>query len=113
MNLDEYQRAARSTAVYPTDFFIPQELQGIYYTVLGLCGEAGETANKVKKVFRGDFDIDEMRTKIAAELGGVLWYLAMAASELGYNLEEIAQLNLEELAERKIRGTIKGEGDER
>lgn len=114
MDLNEYQNAAIETAIYPTNLKIPQQLQGLYYTVLGLAGEAGETANKVKKLLRGDFVLDwEHRNKIAHELGGVLWYLAMASIELGYTLEEVAELNLSKLAERKNKGTIKGEGDDR
>ena len=107
-NLNEYQHSARKTAVYPPK-------QGIIYTALGLNGETGEIAEKVKKVIRdrdGVFD-NEAKKEMAKELGDILWYVANMAHELGYALDEIADINLEKLESRAERGKLKGEGDNR
>lgn len=101
-----YQEKAAETAVYPFE-------KGVEYTALGLAGEAGEYANKVKKIMRGDYTVGERRQELSEELGGVLWYLAMCATEIGVPLEDIAERNLEILADRKDRGVIKGDGDDR
>jgi NTP pyrophosphatase (non-canonical NTP hydrolase) len=108
VELIEYQREARKTAIYPPEV-------GVIYTALGLAGEAGEFANKVKKLIRdGSTGNGSVSFKeIAAELGDVLWYVAMAADELGVSLEEIAWGNLEKLRGRAERGTLKGSGDAR
>jgi NTP pyrophosphatase (non-canonical NTP hydrolase) len=102
----EYQQRAATTAMYPKE-------QGVEYTTLGLVGEAGEIANKVKKVLRGDYTIDDIRDDLGAEISDTLWYIAMLAHELDLNLQDIAQANLDKLADRKQRGVIKGSGDER
>ena len=81
----------------------------------GLTGEAGEVADKVKKVIRdrgGVFDADT-REAIKLELGDVLWYVAQLASELGYDLNEVADANLQKLSSRAARGRIGGSGDQR
>ena len=109
VNIEEYQEKAESTAVFP-------EKMGIVYCTLALNGEAGELAEKVKKVIRdddGDFEQPEKLEAMANELGDVLWYVANLASQLGYTLEEVAQMNLDKLADRKARGKIKGSGDNR
>ena len=103
MNFTEYQRKARSFVVYP-------EEKKITYPTLGLCGEAGEIANKVKKQIRDNkFD----RHETAKELGDVLWYVAVLANDLGYSLVEIAENNIEKLESRQERGVIQGSGDNR
>ena len=102
-NLNEYQRKAVGFAVYPST-------HKILYPTLGLCGEAGEVAEKVKKQIRdGVFN----RHDVAKELGDVLWYLANTANDLGYTLEDIAQLNIDKLTGRSDRNVIKGSGDNR
>ncbi len=110
MEINEYQNAARNTAIYPGRGTI----NGLIYAALGL-GEAGEVQNKVKKILRDDGGIltAEKRDAIIKELGGNLWYIAMCADELGYSLEEVAQLNMDELSSRKERGVIQGSGDNR
>ena len=100
---DEYQEWANTTAIYPKDL-------GLTYTALGLVNEAGEYAGKIKKYMR-DNTLDDITA--AKELGDVLWYLAVAASELGYDLSEIAQMNIDKLKSRKERGVIGGSGDDR
>ncbi len=109
MDLDAYQRQARLTAHYPEVGSNP------IYPTLGLCGEAGEVADKVKKVLRdrqGVFDA-QVLDGLKLELGDVLWYVAQLASELGFSLEEIGQANLSKLADRAARDVISGSGDRR
>lgn len=106
MTFDEYQVQAKQTAVYP-------KTQGIQYTVIGLNDEAGELLGKLKKWMRGDYNFRALQNGLEAELGDVLWYAAMLATELGVSLEDVAQANLDKLASRQERGSIQGEGDER
>jgi len=109
MELNDYQREARKTALYP-DFG-----SNAIYPTLGLVGEAGEVADKVKKILRdkdGVFD-EESKDAIKFELGDVLWYISQLSSELGYELEEIASSNLNKLGDRMARGKISGSGDTR
>lgn len=105
MELNDYQEAARKTAVYPKQ-------KGLEYTALGLAGEAGEYANKIKKVLRDGHTAYDVET-FAAELGDVLWYLSQCAEELGVYLDAIALKNLSKLGARKDAGTLKGQGDDR
>lgn len=108
MSLNDYQQAALSTAIYPHD-------HEISYLALALCGEAGEVADKVKKVLRdkdGRFFQPDIQA-IAAELGDVLWYAANLAHVLGYKLSEIVQLNIDKINSRLERGMLHGEGDNR
>jgi NTP pyrophosphatase (non-canonical NTP hydrolase) len=109
MHFDEYQKQAETTAIYQ------QTCPGLMYPALGLAGEAGEVANRVKKVFRDtDGEIDhQTRLAIADEVGDVLWYCAALASELGLSLDKIAAHNLDKLSGRKARGRLKGSGDHR
>jgi NTP pyrophosphatase (non-canonical NTP hydrolase) len=109
VRFSEYQRLSRETAIYP-------DLgNNIAYPALGLCGEAGETAEKVKKAMRDDGGTltEERRAAIGAELGDVLWYAAQLATEAGLELEEIAVANLEKLASRQRRSVLQGSGDTR
>ena len=86
-------------------------------------GEAGEVADKVKKILRdteyrkykyGAIAIhDEKKKDIALEIGDVLWYCATLSADLGYSLDDIAQMNVEKLASRKARGVLGGSGDNR
>jgi len=108
MGFDEYQKRARTTAIYPSD-------NSIAYLALGIAGESGEVAEKVKKSIR-DFGGElskEYKQAIAYELSDVLWYIANMAYELGYSLETIAEMNLEKLFSRKERGKLGGNGDTR
>ena len=108
MELSEYQLLARRTAEYPRAAWLA-------YPALGLAGEAGEVAEHAKKAIRDDGGeiSDERRAAMSKELGDVLWYVAQLASELGLELEEIAQLNLDKLLSRQQRGVLSGSGDER
>lgn len=108
MNLNEYQLAALETAIYPED-------KRIIYPALGMCGEAGEVADKVKKIIRDNEQqfSEDKKLAIAMEVGDVLWYCATMAHDLGYSLEQIAQMNIYKLKSRKERGKIGGSGDNR
>ena len=109
MDLNEYQQKARKTALYPNAGDNP------IYPTLGLAGEAGEVADKVKKVIRdrnGIFDM-ESKESIMLELGDVLWYVAQLSTELGFDLEDVAQTNLNKLFSRMNRGKLSGSGDDR
>lgn len=105
----EYQYEAEKLAIYPNVG------ENIVYPTLGLVGEAGEIANKVKKITRDDGgEITEERAdQLLAELGDVLWYVAMIATELRWGLDYVAQVNLARLQNRAENGTLQGDGDER
>jgi NTP pyrophosphatase (non-canonical NTP hydrolase) len=109
MLISDYQELSRRTAAYPGAG------ENIVYPTLGLAGEAGEVAEKVKKLLRDDGGIlsEERRDALAGELGDVLWYVAQVATEAGLDLEEIAQGNLDKLLSRKQRGVLSGSGDRR
>ncbi len=109
MDFNEYQRQSRKTAVYP------DAGKNMVYPTLGLAAEAGEVANKVKKVFRdhsGVFSV-EHKEKISDEVGDVLWYCAQIATELGLSFDAIAKNNLTKLFSRMDRGVLSGDGDNR
>ena len=109
MTLNEYQQKALETAVYPEQF-------RIIYPALGLAGEAGEAADKVKKIIRdnnANFNDEEKRKAIAMEVGDVLWYVATLAHDIGYTLEEIGEMNYEKLKSRQQRNMLGGSGDNR
>lgn len=83
------------------------------YCVMGLLEEAGEVAGVFKRLIRGDYDEDIASSKLHAELGDVLWYLGQIALDNGWKLSEVANSNLDKLDSRKLRGVLKGTGDER
>ena len=109
MEFNHYQRESRKTALYP------DVGSNTIYPTLGLVGEAGEVADKVKKILRDKKGVFDKNSKddIKFELGDVLWYIAQLSSELVYELEEVANSNLQKLNSRKIRGQISGSGDNR
>ena len=102
MTFDEYQVFARSTSVYPQKY-------KVMYPALGLCGEAGEVAEKVKKSIRDGNSLEG----VGLEVGDVLWYISALADDLGVTLEEVAQANVDKLNSRMIRNKIGGSGDNR
>ena len=94
----------------------------LIYPALGLAGEAGEVANKVAKLVRDKdlMDLDpivdlemEDKLEIARELGDVLWMVTATANDIGFDLDEIAAMNLSKLKDRAKRGTLQGSGDNR
>lgn len=109
MNMNDYQQAASTTNIYPLG------QAGYYAMALGLCGESGEFADKLKKIIRdkeGHF-APENQAQLVQELGDALWYLSQLALWLNVNLSDLAQLNLDKLASREARGKIRGSGDDR
>ena len=112
LTLNEYQERMSDTAIYKWP---------VIYPALGLANEAGECLGKIKKMIRDDdvrFDgtleiTPEQRADLGAELGDVLWYIAALSKDLGLTLEEVGQMNLDKLADRKMRGKLKGSGDHR
>jgi NTP pyrophosphatase (non-canonical NTP hydrolase) len=112
LNVNDYQKEAISFAIYPKS----KEWDLPLYPALGLAGEAGEVAEKIKKLMR-DTDAkiltEDQKREIAKELGDVLWYVANLAADIDYDLEEIAGMNIEKLQSRKERNALKGSGDNR
>ena len=108
MTLNEYQQHALETAIYP-------EESRIIYPTLGLTGESGEVADKVKKVIRdaGNKFTEEKKREIMKEIGDVLWYCAALSHDLGFDLETVAQTNVDKLHSRMVRDEIHGNGDNR
>ena len=108
MKIDEYAEVAQETAIYPAT-------HRILYPALGMAGEAGEVANKVKKIIRDGIEKqpDTWREDLASEIGDVLWYCAALAKDLNIPLSQIAAQNRDKLMARKEAGTIGGSGDKR
>ncbi len=109
MTFEEYQKKSRKTAVYPN------ANQNFVYPTLGLAGESGEVAEKIKKTIRDDDGkiTDEKKIEIEKELGDVLWYVSQIASELNLSLDQIAEKNIEKLYSRMERNKLSGSGDNR
>lgn len=128
MELNEYQRRAMWTCMASCDNFS--------YMFLNLVGEVGEFASKVAKAIRKDMkhinhnyfvrkceydtieeavkaqdDLDRLNEELKKEAGDILWQLSGLCDEMGWTLEDVAQTNLRKLAERKVNGTIDGNGD--
>ncbi len=101
---NEYLEFVKSMKVYP-------EQHAIVYPALGLAGEAGEIAEKVKKFLRGDKELD--KDALLNELGDPMWYIASLADDLGFTLQDVVDRNVEKLSSRKDRGVLKGSGDNR
>lgn len=110
MTFDEYQKKALTTIISTNDDF-----KDTLHWVLGINGEAGEVAEKIKKIIRdqnGDIT-DANKIELAKELGDVLWYLAVLAHQLDCSLDDVARGNLDKLSSRKARGVLSGSGDNR
>lgn len=101
---NSYGLFVKSMKVYP-------EKHAVVYPALGLAGEAGEIAEKVKKWLRGDRELDKQ--ELLKELGDPLWYIASLADDLGFTLQDVVDANIAKLESRKARGVVKGSGDNR
>lgn len=110
MKFEDYEKEAAKTAVYPG--VGTGSIEAIQYCALGVTGEAGEFANKIKKLTR-DSDTPEARAAALDELGDDLYYLARSAAELGSSLELVAVRNIQKIHRRRLNGTIHGQGDAR
>lgn len=106
MDLPEYQQKTEETAVYPDE-------DAIEYLALGLNDEAGEVAGAFKKYLRGDYDEDEFRDRLVGEAGDVLWYWTRLLDECDLDAKEVMEKNADKLFDRKDRGVIQGDGDNR
>ena len=108
MKLNDYQKMALETAIYPNEY-------KVIYPALGMAGEAGEVADKVKKIIRDNNSkiSNEKALELAQEVGDVLRYCATMANDLGFDLETIAKMNYQKLHSRQQRGVISGNGDNR
>ena len=108
LTFNDYEVWSRTTAIYPGALTGgPDELA---YLALGLAGEAGEVANKIKKYLRGEH-LDA--AAVRAELGDVLWYLARLACAVDADFETIARENFDKLERRKRENSLRGDGDNR
>ncbi len=110
MEIEEYSEQAVETAVYPD-----KNEGNFIYPALGLAGEAGEVAEKIKKILRdeGGELTAEKREQLGDELGDVLWYWAALCRELELSPTAVASQNIEKLADRQARDKIQGSGDNR
>lgn len=109
-DFNAYQQFVKTMKMYPAE-------ARVVYPSLGLTGEAGEIAEKVKKWLR-DEDYSngmsmERREALLGELGDPLWYIAALADDLGYTLQEVVDFNVNKLSSRKERGKLHGDGDNR
>ena len=110
-NVVSYHQICTETQIYPRE-------HAVFYPALGLAGEAGEVANKIKKIMRdrkGDVNNlpGEVKDEIASELGDCLWYISALATDLGIGLDGVVVENIRKLQKRKEKGTIHGSGDKR
>ena len=108
LTFKEYEEVAMSTKV-------GWNKNEILYPLIGMCGETGEVADKIKKVLRdkkGNFSEND-RVEILKEIGDTLWYMAALCQDLGYSLGTAANINLAKVTKRRAENTIHGEGDNR
>ena len=108
MDMGEYQKQAEAFMIYPAD-------KKITYPILGLVSEAGEVADKYKKIIRDKNGqmTDEDRTEMLKEIGDVLWYLAAVCTDINMPLHQAALMNIQKLNSRLSRNVIQGSGDNR
>ena len=114
MTFDEYQKLAKKTNLTPGD---GSRVLSISFMdkVLGLVGESGEIAEKVKKILRDKEGRLSQADKqeLVKELGDVLWYVALVADNLGASFDDVATKNIDKLAARSKGGKLGGSGDNR
>lgn len=115
MNLNEYQKQALTTDSFNKSGVVPVTEMSFVSKILGLVGESGEVAEKIKKIIRNNDGVmsEDQRLELGKELGDVLWYIAVLSRYLGYDLEEVGQQNLDKLSDRAQRGVIASKGDNR
>lgn len=108
MNVNDYQDFTETTAIYPGRGTGSKNEYA--YLGLGLTGEAGEVAEKIKKLIR---DGEMKRDEVLKELGDVFWYATQLCSAMGVSVEYVLELNMNKLNSRKERGVLQGSGDNR
>jgi NTP pyrophosphatase (non-canonical NTP hydrolase) len=107
-DIDEYAVLADGYAVYPEAN--TGSIHEAMYLALGLVGESGEVAGKIKKLYRDNRLVHEDLEK---EIGDVFWYLTRLCAWLEVKPSTILEKNLKKLEDRKNRNVIKGNGDNR
>jgi NTP pyrophosphatase (non-canonical NTP hydrolase) len=111
MTWQDYENLVRQTHTGDKDH--------LPYPALGIAGEAGEVVEKIKKLWRNDglqygYQLNqEQKDALTKELGDVLWYVTAIAMAMGVPLEQVAAMNMAKLLDRKERGVVKSEGDNR
>lgn len=112
LTFTDYAKVAGRTAYHSRNLI---GVPALLYTSNGFAGEAGEVANKVKKVFRDDGGklTNARAEQIQKEMAGALWYFAELAYQIGVPLADIAKLSMETTTNREAAGTIRGDGDNR
>ncbi len=121
MTFNEYQELASTFAIFPKGepevaFLKTGQIDpSLLYLSLGLSGEAGETAEKMKKILRDKNGIinEETKQELKKELGDILWYISQFSLHLGIKMEDLAIFNIDKLTSRQLRNKLTGEGDNR
>jgi NTP pyrophosphatase (non-canonical NTP hydrolase) len=110
MTFDEYQKLALTTAITNPDPLMDKTIWA-----MGVAGEAGEVVEKWKKIvaYKDGKLSEEDKEDFKKELGDVIWYVAVMANSLGMSFDEVMEINVQKLHDRKKRGVIKGAGDNR
>ena len=109
-DIDKFQKISVDTRLHITEVKHP-----VIDPALGLVSETGEFCGKLKRIFRdsqGQISDDDL-FDLKLELGDILWYVAICADNLNLKMSDILEANLDKLADRRHRGTIKGQGDHR
>lgn len=108
MNINDYSKFTATTAIYP-EAGTGSDVE-LSYLTLGLCGETGEVAEKIKKKIRdGTFSHDDL----VKELGDVYWYLARLSEALEIHPSDVLHANMKKLNKRKEENKLQGNGDNR
>jgi len=111
VSIYDWESDVEHTAIYPG----MGTIGGLTYCILGLNGEAGESAEKLKKAIRDNGGVisHDIRSAILLEIGDALWYLTRVAAELDSSLEEVMNLNVKKRRKRALEGKLSGSGDAR
>lgn len=115
MQFKDYQKQSIKTDLFTKPTEINLLSVGFLEKILGIAGESGELTDKIKKILRdknGEVSIED-KDDITKELGDILWYVSAVSYYLDIPLEHVAQANIDKLSNRKERGVLKGEGDNR
>ncbi len=124
VSIEEYEDMVIEAAIYKeaVDDFVDlaklddvAKMLSVFYATTGLAGEAGEVANKVKKILRDNRGVidDEIRQKVLGELGGVAWYLTAVSAEFDLSLTDVLEYNFNQIKDRQERDVLHGDGDNR
>lgn len=115
MDFSDYQVASIPTSAFNVEPLKDEKVAKLCYLTLGLTGESGEFAEKVKKIVRdknGQVSDSDLLA-LAKEMGDILWYLSQISTVLDVELDTIAKINLRKIQSRKKNDSLHGEGDDR